>query len=40
MSRDELRTGWTHEIRGKAMWEGKEVGGQQRISLMLRVSPE
>ncbi|KAK4704023.1 hypothetical protein P7C70_g2191, partial [Phenoliferia sp. Uapishka_3] len=37
IQRDPLRTNYTHEIPAKAMWEGREVGGTQRMSLMLRV---
>ncbi|GAA6054853.1 hypothetical protein JCM3770_004108 [Rhodotorula araucariae] len=31
-----LRTHYTHEVLEKAVWEGCEVGGTQRLSIMLR----
>lgn len=33
-----LRTHYTHEIPLRGEHEGREVGGEQRLSIMLRVS--
>lgn len=34
----DLRSNYTHDIPVEADWEGRTVGGKQRLSLMLRVS--
>lgn len=33
-----LRTHYTHEVLHMADWDGRQVGGTQRLSIMLRVS--
>ncbi|BGP44056.1 hypothetical protein JCM10449v2_008113 [Rhodotorula kratochvilovae] len=35
-SAEPLRTHYTHEVLEKAEWQGREVGGTQRLSIMLR----
>lgn len=37
--REPLRTFYTHEVLGMTTWQGRSVGGSQRLSIMLRVSP-
>ncbi|GAA6016655.1 hypothetical protein JCM10207_000136 [Rhodosporidiobolus poonsookiae] len=36
IQREPLRTHYTHEVLEKANWEGRQVGGSQRLSIMLR----
>jgi len=36
VQKDPLRTEYTHELPRMAVWDGQEVGGSQRLSLMLR----